>query len=257
VAGGTSLVRHYGVAMPFTPAHAAAVLPLRRLGLPLSALVAGSTVPDVPMFLPGRPGYDLTHSLWAVLTLDVLLASASVWLWFAVVRDAYADVTPWLRDRVPATARLTPQQWALVPAAAALGALTHVVWDAATHEGRWIATRVPWLAAEHAGVAGAQWAQWASGVLGLLVVTGYAAWWLARRPVAPRAARVAAPAAWLLAAPVVAVGAGLVALGGAVDLHHGAVDAAVAGIQGLVIGAVVTGACWRGAVARAQSLRRV
>jgi hypothetical protein len=241
--------------MPFTPAHAAVVLPLRRLGLPLSALVAGATVPDLPMFLPGRPGYDVTHSLWAVLTLDVLLASVAVWLWFALVRDAYADVTPWVRDRVPARARLTGRQWTLVPVAAALGALTHVAWDSAAHEGRWIATHVPWLATDHAGIAGAQWAQWASGVLGLLVVAASIAWWLAREPVAPRASRVARPLLWFLVAPAVAVVAGAVALAGADDLHHGAVDTAVAGVQGLVVSMAVAGACWHGAVARVREAR--
>ncbi|PFG44854.1 uncharacterized protein DUF4184 [Isoptericola jiangsuensis] len=241
--------------MPFTPAHAAVVLPLRRLGLPLSALVAGATVPDTPMFLPGRPGYDVTHSLWAVLTLDVLLASFAVWLWFAMVRDAYADVTPWVRDRVPARARLSARQWTLVPVAAVLGALTHVVWDSATHEGRPVAETVPWLATEHAGIAGAQWAQWASGVLGLLVVVAYTVRWLAREPVAPRASRVSRPLAWFLVAPAAAVVAGTVALAGADALHHGAVGAAVAGVQGLVLAAAVTGACWHRVVARARRPR--
>lgn len=35
--------------MPFTLAHPAYVLPLRRLGLPVSALAVGSMVPDVPL----------------------------------------------------------------------------------------------------------------------------------------------------------------------------------------------------------------
>lgn len=93
--------------MPFTPAHAAAVLPLGRTALPMSALVAGSVAPDLPMFLPGRPGYEVTHSLWGVVTVDVLVAMAALWLWFGLVRDPYADVVPWVRDRVPAATSLT------------------------------------------------------------------------------------------------------------------------------------------------------
>ncbi|MFE7408494.1 DUF4184 family protein [Isoptericola sp. NPDC057559] len=164
--------------MPFTPAHAAAVLPLGRTALPQSALVAGSTVPDVPMFLPGRHGYDVTHSLWGVVTVDVVLAAAVVWCSFAVVRDPYADVVPGVRDRVPATAGL-PRRWASVALAAGLGALTHVVWDSATHPGGWTVERVPWLHTPHAGLLGAQWAQYASGAVGLAVVGVSVAWWAA------------------------------------------------------------------------------
>lgn len=36
--------------MPVTIAHPAAVLPLRGLGLPLSAMVIGSMAPDLPVF---------------------------------------------------------------------------------------------------------------------------------------------------------------------------------------------------------------
>ena len=39
--------------MPLTPAHPAVVLPLQRLGLPLSALVAGAVAPDA------RPKWDV------------------------------------------------------------------------------------------------------------------------------------------------------------------------------------------------------
>ena len=37
--------------MPFTLAHPAVVLPLRGLGLPMTALVAGSMAPDLPQML--------------------------------------------------------------------------------------------------------------------------------------------------------------------------------------------------------------
>jgi hypothetical protein len=41
--------------VPLTLSHPAAALPLRRLGLPTAALVAGSMAPDVPLF-HGRTG---------------------------------------------------------------------------------------------------------------------------------------------------------------------------------------------------------
>ncbi|QWC85882.1 DUF4184 family protein [Nocardioidaceae bacterium] len=40
--------------MPVTVAHPAAILPLRRLGLPTAALAAGAMAPDVPLLTGGR-----------------------------------------------------------------------------------------------------------------------------------------------------------------------------------------------------------
>ena len=58
--------------MPFTPSHAAAVLPFLRTPLPASALVAGSVAPDLPYYLPGDLSWE-THSALAVVTTDLLL----------------------------------------------------------------------------------------------------------------------------------------------------------------------------------------
>ncbi len=239
--------------MPFTPAHAAAVIPLGRSGLPMSALVAGTMVPDLAMFVPGRLDYELTHSAWGIVTVDVLLALAAVWLWFAVVREPYADVVPWVRDRVPATASLTRRQWVLAPLAAAVGALTHVVWDSATHRGRWIVLRVEWLQDEYAGLLGLQWAQYVSGVLGVAVVVGYTVRWLGRRPVSRRDPRVRRPLAWCLAAPAVALVGGMAGFASGAGIHERAFDAAVAAIQSLMLAMIVVSAAWHVVASRTPS----
>lgn len=52
--------------MPFTVAHAAAVLPLGRWGryrLPMSALMIGAMTPDLPYFLPLEVSRITTHDL--------------------------------------------------------------------------------------------------------------------------------------------------------------------------------------------------
>ncbi|MCK0115975.1 DUF4184 family protein [Isoptericola sp. S6320L] len=240
--------------MPFTPAHAAAVLPLGRSPLPMSALVAGSLAPDLPMFLPGRAGYELTHSGWGIVTVDVLAALAVVWIWFGLVREPYADVVPWVRHRVAPTASLTRDQLVLAPLAAAVGALTHVVWDAATHPGRWIAVRVEWLQTVHGGLLGVQWAQYVSGVLGIAVVAGYTVWWLGRQPVSRRDPRVRRPLVWCLTAPAVALVAGIGAFATAGSFHGGAVAAAVAGIQSLVLTVIAVSIAWHVRASRAPAL---
>jgi len=48
--------------LPFTLAHPAAVLPLRRTGLVFSALVVGSMAPDFPYFLSVSDAIRWGHS---------------------------------------------------------------------------------------------------------------------------------------------------------------------------------------------------
>lgn len=145
--------------MPLTLSHPAAVLPLRGLGLPVTALVAGSMVPDIPLFLGWHRGYQVTHSLVGVVTVDAIVTMLVVALWFGVVRDVLVDLTPdAVRSRLVPHVRLSERQWLLAPVAAALGALTHVVWDTFTHPARWGSDRVGWLHTEHAGPLGTAWA---------------------------------------------------------------------------------------------------
>jgi hypothetical protein len=154
-----------------TLAHPAAVLPLRRVGLPMSGLVAGSMVPDIPVFLEWHRGYDLTHSLLGILDIDVGLAFCVLLVWFTFARDPVVDMAPeQVRSRLAGRARLTRRQWLLVAPAASVGAATHFLWDSFTHPGRWGPDHIEWLRAEHAGLEGLRWSQYASGVIGLAIV---------------------------------------------------------------------------------------
>ncbi|QIK67826.1 DUF4184 family protein [Nocardioides sp. HDW12B] len=228
--------------MPLTLSHPAAVLPLRRVpglaALPAAALVIASMVPDLPMFVPGRGGYRLSHSLLGVVTVDVAVTLLLLLVWDRVLRDALVDLSPRVvRDRFPRRARLPRASWLLAPAAAALGALTHVTWDAFTHPGRWGVRQVAWLGQDHLGLAGHQWAQYASGVLGLGVVLAATGRHVATRP--PRART----SPRLLPAAVLPTGAALVALVTVVvgagrrdeGLHAVAFHGVVAGLQAALV----------------------
>lgn len=179
--------------MPMTLAHPAAVLPLRRLGLPMSALVLGSMVPDIPVFL-GRQGvYGFTHGWQGVLTVDLAAVVVGLVLWFSVVRDPVVDLAPArVRNRLPERARLDRRAWVLVPVASVVGSATHVAWDAFTHADVWGTDHIAWLREAHWGLEGYRWAQYVSGVLGLAVVAVAAVNHLRATPVlrdtsAPRA----------------------------------------------------------------------
>ncbi|RNL60407.1 DUF4184 family protein [Nocardioides marmoriginsengisoli] len=176
--------------MPFTLSHPAAILLLRGTPLPVAAMVAGSMAPDAPMFLRLRGAYDVTHSLFGVLTVDLALSVVAVLFWFRMLRDPLVDLVPAIRERLEPTVRYSSRQWALVVPAAVLGSLTHLAWDSFTHHGRWGAERVPLLRDSIAGHYGSEWAQYGSSVLGLLVVAGWGLLAVRARPRTPRPATV-------------------------------------------------------------------
>jgi hypothetical protein len=171
--------------VPFTLAHPAAVLPIRGLGLPMTALVVGSMAPDVPR-IAGRTGaYQWTHSAWGVVTVDVALGALVLLLWFHFYRRPLVDLCPerW-RSRLAPTATLTRRAWMLSLPALAVGAATHVVWDAFTHEGAWGVRRLGFLQESYAGLAGYTWAQYVFGAVGLVIVVVVALRHLAGLPAA-------------------------------------------------------------------------
>ncbi|MDA0137664.1 DUF4184 family protein [Solirubrobacter deserti] len=200
--------------MPFTFSHPAAVVPLLRVGLVPSALVIGSMAPDVPYYLPGSPISSAhTHSLLGVVAADLALGAILFVVWHALLAPAAVALAPTaLRDRLAPDLPVPLRRhtaW-LVLVSLAVGALTHVVWDAFTHPGRWGSERIGWLNEEHGPLLGTTWLQHGSGGLGLLVLLGVLARWWWRTPPQPGRQRVPAldrPTALRVIAAVLAAGA--------------------------------------------------
>jgi len=124
--------------VPFTISHAAAALPLRRLGkirLPLAAVMIGSMSPDYAYFLPGGFERVETHSI-AGLFLFCWPISLCLWLLFVrVLEPPTSALLPesWRTRFPPSSREMTLRVLALASAAVLLGALTHLLWDAFTH----------------------------------------------------------------------------------------------------------------------------
>lgn len=134
--------------MPFTPTHIAAVLPFSSLSgrrLPFSALVIGSQIPDLPLYLPSF----LSHFGERVLhTVEGLIAGCLPlgllgYLWFqAFAKEPLFHCLPLpLRQRLQEESKphLQPSYgfFAFVLIAVGLGATTHILWDSFTHYGDW------------------------------------------------------------------------------------------------------------------------
>ncbi|KAA6222498.1 DUF4184 family protein [Streptomyces albofaciens JCM 4342] len=192
--------------MPFTLSHAAAVLPVvRRTGeargpLVASALVAGSFAPDLTYFadsvLPGAMLFgDFTHGIPGVLTVDVLITAALVGGWLLLREPLVALLPAAWRGRVYAVVRGRPGTGGRPLAAylawfcvsAVLGALTHTVWDAFTHPGRWGTRLIPVLNETVGGFPLCTYVQYGTSALALGVI-GWFLWTALRRvpdPAAP------------------------------------------------------------------------
>lgn len=216
--------------MPLAPAHPAVVLPLQRLGLPLSALVVGSVAPDVPVYLPVGVSYATTHSGPGV-AVDVVIGLAMLWVWFAVLRDAVVDLTPSLRTRAPAHARLDRRAWLLAPLAVAIGAATHVLWDSGTHDWGFIVEEVALLREEYGPARGYTWLQQLSTAGGSVVVAAYGVSRLRKRAVVRRPPSVRRSGFWLVPVPVAAL-----AVGVALPDPEAAVGAALVALVVVAIG---------------------
>ena len=185
--------------MPLGPAHPAAVLPLQRLGLPLSALVVGAVAPDAPVYLPVGVSYGTTHS-GRGLAVDFVIGLVVLWLWFALLRDAVVDLTPALRRRVPARARLGRRSWLLAPLALAIGSATHVLWDPHPRLGVRV-QEIAFLREEYGPMPGYRWLQHVSTVVGSVVVAAYGVRRLRSLPVVARPPEVRRPGSGSLRSP--------------------------------------------------------
>lgn len=200
--------------MPFTLSHAAAVLPAVRADgsgrgrLVPAVLVAGSFAPDLTYYAAtvvsgGMEFGDVTHSMAGVFTIDVLLTWGLVWAWTAVREPLVALLPQRWQERVAALVHCgAPRQkvsfrtvsWWYV--SAALGALTHVVWDAFTHPGRWGTRVFPMLRRQLAGTPVYWYLQYGSSVVAAVVIAVFVARSLRRLPAASPAVSAVPVLSW-------------------------------------------------------------
>jgi len=171
--------------MPFTISHVAAVVPfarpLARWRL-LSATIIGSMVPDFGFLMPWRPARIETHSAIALLTFCLPVGIATFWIFQRMIKPAVMEVLPdhtysrWRPLAAPADL-WSLRQWVLAACGIVAGAITHLVWDAFTHEGARGVRMIPALddpivdIAGHRLVGARLW-QDASSLVGLAIVIG-------------------------------------------------------------------------------------
>jgi hypothetical protein len=127
--------------MPWTFAHPAAVLPLRRFCpryLSFPALVVGSTMPDFGYYAPGTDFATHAHSFWGLIEI-CLPIGILVLLVLCLLRKPLCFLLPQPHRAALAPVADTRITWDIslllkVMMSLVIGAGTHLVWDAFTHE---------------------------------------------------------------------------------------------------------------------------
>jgi hypothetical protein len=188
--------------MPFTLAHPAIVVPLarrRRGRLVLPALVVGSMAPDFEYFAYLRPLRTIGHDLIGIPLLCVPAGLVALWLFEVVLKGPMVRLLPRdLRERLAPISGPIPFRphcrLAMIVVSLAIGAFSHVAWDAFTHENGWAVERIPVLSA----TVGPGWKackilQHASTFAGLALVSYWSWRWLRDREPSPEPAGRALP----------------------------------------------------------------
>ena len=135
--------------MPFTFSHPAAAAPFSRFGLNLSALVVGSMSPDFIYFLLMTPRGEMTHTIGGVFLFCMPASLLALLVYHHLLKEPVAALLPAPFQK----AILASEPLRLWPArklialliGILLGALTHLAWDAFTHEGGWAGQLLPFL----------------------------------------------------------------------------------------------------------------
>lgn len=207
--------------MPFTLSHPAAILPLRRYGV-FSALYFGSMAPDFLYFIPGQTYARFGHTFHGLYLFCLPATLAVLWFFHSFMKRPLTEMLP---EHIAARLRPAIQPfefgvWPLdVTRLAAIvvsilgGAVTHIVWDSATHINGLVADAIPALMSplfsnSHGTVLRIQLAQEASTVLGAIFLIVAFRRWLRNAPsIAAGSFRIAA---WLkILLPVVMTAATL------------------------------------------------
>ena len=235
--------------MPFTFAHPALVIPLRRYRqrwpwLSTTGLVAGSIAPDFEKFSRLKLANDYSHTVASLFYFSCPVGLALAFIFHGLVRRPLLKHLP-----APLYRRLAGQTWVSWPAFVRrhpagvlasiwLGAALHLLWDSFTHENDFLRHYLPWLkrvvVLPHYHVYTYSFLALLSSVGGGLAI-GYAVWRLPSQPVGPLPSAVSLLRYWGAAALVATVLLG----GWVLAAHPGRISITIAAFSAAMLGVLV------------------
>lgn len=184
--------------MPFTVAHAAAVLPFRKLKLIWSAAIIGSMAPDFPYVIGNIKYRDLGHQFPGVLWFTLPASFAVLWLFHNVIkRPVIGLLPPGMQERLHSqnvAFKFGPvSQFLAILGSISLGIASHLIWDAFTHSHTWPWWHFAWLRGRlsiplvHHQMPVFSFLQYASSAVGMLALAIWVWLWYRSAPAVPAA----------------------------------------------------------------------
>jgi hypothetical protein len=181
--------------MPFTFAHPAAAVPLlrplKRYGV-LSALVIGSFAPDLGYFLPFTVARVDTHSLSGLIWFCLPVSALSYILFHRFMKEPLLDFFPAIGSRLWGIKQpdSSVTRWLAILISFLCGSMTHLIWDAFTHERGLFVRTIPVLHARlfwvgRYPVYGFNLLQHLSTIVGLVLILWWTWRWLKNTPAHP------------------------------------------------------------------------
>lgn len=139
--------------MPFTFSHPAIILPLGRFTkyFSLTALIAGSMVPDFEYFIHMRMIQIHGHSIEGMFYYDLPLGLLLCFIFHLIVRDTLIEHSPFkLKNRFLKFHGFDwishfKEKWLVVIFSVLLGTASHLFWDGFTHADRYFVELLPFL----------------------------------------------------------------------------------------------------------------
>lgn len=173
--------------MPFTPAHAAIVLPLlktNRRYLSATGLIAGSIAPDFEYFLKFSIDSIYSHTLWGIIWFNIPISFLIAWLFHSYVKcNLMFNLPQWIRRRFLPLLQLDFIGYVRANPLAfifsiIIGASSHVFWDAFTHNNGFFVQRLSFYEGSSIHLDGVDYPLWyalqhISTYVGLFLITIY------------------------------------------------------------------------------------
>lgn len=139
--------------MPFTLAHPALVIPFgnKSLKLSMTALVAGSIVPDFEFFIQMREVENIGHKWYGLFLLNIPLAYLLMYVFHNLLRNNFLSNLPRIyKDRFGYLTNFNWNSYAKenkvwVFLSLVIGLVSHFVWDSFTHHDGFFVELIPFL----------------------------------------------------------------------------------------------------------------
>lgn len=136
--------------MPLTFAHPAVVIPIKKFGLPLSALIIGSVVPDFEFFLRISSTRTIAHTFPGVFIFCLPLGLILYFIFHSIIKKPLLSLLPSahqsriLNNSKPL--RTFPlYHFFKITSALLLGIFSHLLLDSITHENSFLTAHLPFL----------------------------------------------------------------------------------------------------------------